>query len=344
MIKNEFKVFVPGRLCLFGEHSDYAATYRTCNPNIEKGYAIACCIKEGIYATIRNSDKFIFSYNDIKIEMDIDVKKMLSVAKSNDFFAYVLGTAAHMYENYKIGGIEIVVDKMTLPIKKGLSSSACICVLIARCFNKLYNLNMNVYDEMEVAYKGERNTNSKCGRMDQICAYNDKTLLITFDKDKSLFEEIKPKKNIYLLFAILNGSKDTKKILDSLNKCYPYAQDKSELNVQTTFGKVNKFNVCNAVNYIKYGKTKKLGKLMTITQRTFDKNIRCKCIEELDAPMLHKILKDQNIYKYVYGGKGIGSGGDGGIQFVAKNSKKCYKLKMYLKDKYNIDSYSLTLK
>ncbi|WP_365670668.1 galactokinase family protein [Okeania sp. SIO3I5] len=32
------KLFVPGRLCLFGEHSDWAGGYRLMNPQIEKGY------------------------------------------------------------------------------------------------------------------------------------------------------------------------------------------------------------------------------------------------------------------------------------------------------------------
>ncbi len=30
-------LFVPGRLCLFGEHSDWAGMYRTINSDLEKG-------------------------------------------------------------------------------------------------------------------------------------------------------------------------------------------------------------------------------------------------------------------------------------------------------------------
>ena len=36
------KLFVPGRICLFGEHSDWAGGYRRINAAIEKGY-----IREG---------------------------------------------------------------------------------------------------------------------------------------------------------------------------------------------------------------------------------------------------------------------------------------------------------
>ena len=33
----EVDVFVPGRLCILGEHSDWAAEYRTENPSIAYG-------------------------------------------------------------------------------------------------------------------------------------------------------------------------------------------------------------------------------------------------------------------------------------------------------------------
>ena len=32
------KLFVPGRICLFGEHTDWAGGYRRINGAIEKGY------------------------------------------------------------------------------------------------------------------------------------------------------------------------------------------------------------------------------------------------------------------------------------------------------------------
>ena len=46
---NKVEVFVPGRLCILGEHSDWAAGYRAINSEIEKGYAIVAGINLGIY-------------------------------------------------------------------------------------------------------------------------------------------------------------------------------------------------------------------------------------------------------------------------------------------------------
>jgi len=77
----------------------------------------------------------------------------------------------------------LVIDnyKTDMPIKKGLSSSAAICVLTARAFNRVYDLKMTIRGEMELAYQGEITTPSRCGRMDQGCAFGDRPVLMTFD-------------------------------------------------------------------------------------------------------------------------------------------------------------------
>lgn len=49
------KLFVPGRLCLFGEHTDWAGHYRTMNADIKPGAAIVTGIEQGIYAEVEKS-------------------------------------------------------------------------------------------------------------------------------------------------------------------------------------------------------------------------------------------------------------------------------------------------
>ena len=46
--KRKIHLFVPGRLCLFGEHSDWAGMYRTVNSEIEKGQAIVTGVEQSI--------------------------------------------------------------------------------------------------------------------------------------------------------------------------------------------------------------------------------------------------------------------------------------------------------
>ena len=46
------KIFVPGRICLFGEHSDWAGGYRRINADVEKGYTLICGTDQGIHAEV----------------------------------------------------------------------------------------------------------------------------------------------------------------------------------------------------------------------------------------------------------------------------------------------------
>jgi mevalonate kinase len=115
------------------------------NANIVAGASIVTGVEEGIYAEVIKSDKFEIEYADpcIKEEEEgfsciMNETALKEVAKSGDFFCYCAGVASYMLEWYNVGGVKITITKMTLPMKSGLSSSAAICVLVARAFNQIY--------------------------------------------------------------------------------------------------------------------------------------------------------------------------------------------------------------
>ena len=121
MKKDKVELFVPGRLCLLGEHSDWAGKYRTTNSKINKGYAIVTGIEEGIYATAEPSDKLII--NDVRqkksFTCSMDVKKLKAEAAKGEYWSYCAGVAAVIKELYaNVAGIEITINKTTIPIKK----------------------------------------------------------------------------------------------------------------------------------------------------------------------------------------------------------------------------------
>ncbi|MEM9977481.1 MAG: GHMP kinase, partial [Cyanobacteria bacterium P01_D01_bin.2] len=172
------RIFVPGRLCLFGEHSDWAGTYRQVNPDLKKGMALIVGTNQGIYAHVeRHPQDLIFqaTLNDgsraVPIRLPMDPATLLAEAQKGGFASYIAGTAYQVLTRYAVGGLAVDNDRTDLPIQKGLSSSAATCVLMARAFNRLYNLQLTLQDEMELAYLGERTTPSQCGRLDQACAF-----------------------------------------------------------------------------------------------------------------------------------------------------------------------------
>jgi len=345
-MNKKVELFVPGRLCLLGEHSDWAGKYRNVNNKIEKGYAIVTGIEEGIYASASINDKFIVRFkndNSKYFECDMDTDKLKNHAEKGEFWSYVAGVAACIKEQYNVGGLEVVIEKVTIPTKKGLSSSAAICVLIARAFNQIYNLHLNTLGEMNIAYLGEITTPSRCGRLDQACAFGKKPVLMTFDGDFIKVKDIKVGEDLFFVFADLMAKKDTIKILGDLNRSYPFAESDLDLMVRKGLGEENKNIVLESLKYIEEGNSKKLGECLKKAQNNFDKYVAPACPEELTSPILHKTLSDEYLNSLSYGAKGVGSQGDGTIQILAKNKECQKKIKTYLEEELKMSAYTLTI-
>lgn len=342
------KLFVPGRLCLFGEHTDWAGHYRTMNADIEPGAAIVTGIEQGIYAEVEQSSLFEMRsdapeisgvWSDFSCRMnEVELKR---IAKSGSFFCYCAGVASYMLEWYKVGGVSIRITNMTLPMKSGLSSSAAICVLVARAFNLLYNLNLNTLGEMNIAYLGELRTSSRCGRLDQACAFGVKPNLMTFDGDEIEVQSLKVKKSLYWVFADLCAEKDTIRILSDLNKAYPFASNEEEQRLHDALGKQNQRIIERAVAYMAEGNAEALGQLMVETEEIFNRQV-APLSKALKAPKLHETLHDPHIQPLVYGGKGVGSHGDGSVQFLARDEQSQIQLVDYLNG-IGMKAYKLTL-
>lgn len=341
-------IFVPGRLCLFGEHSDWAGLYNRTNSAVEPGMAIVTGIEQGIYGYAERSEKFRFralkddGTHDAWIEWPLSVKQLKATAEEGGYYSYVAGVAAFMLEYYDVGGLSIDITKVTLPIKKGLSSSAAICVLVARAFNMVYDLQISVRGEMEAAYRGEIMTPSRCGRLDQACAYGTKPVLMRFASENIEVERLAVGKELHWVFADLNGEKDTMKILSSLNACYPYAQDQKSKNVQEALGPENRRIVEQVIKAMRAGDAVRIGELMDESQRIFDKMVAPACPSELTSPLLHEVMADARVRALSLGVKGVGSHGDGTVQMICKDAEDQEALCAYLKGR-GLEAFCFTI-
>lgn len=343
------ELFVPGRLCLLGEHSDWAGTNRMMNSMIIPGQALVTGIDQGIYATVEKAENFIIEsslacFEGERFECEMDTEKLRETAADGGFFSYVAGVASYINEHYRVKGIHVKVTEMDLPIKSGLSSSAAICVLVARAFNKLYHLHLNTMGEMNIAYMGEQRTPSRCGRLDQACAYGVNPICMVFDGNDISVRPLALGGEFFWVVADLNAQKDTVKILADLNKCFPFADNELGEKVQEALGRDNKMFVDEAITYLESGDAESFGKLMIRFQANFDEKVTPACPSELEAPVLHSVLNDPEISKYTYGCKGVGSQGDGTVQFLAKDVEAQQGLIRYLKEKRGLDAVPFTLR
>lgn len=343
-------LFVPGRICLFGEHSDWAGAYRRINSEIEKGYALITGTNQGLYAEIKPHPTKLIIHTTLNdgtdkpaYEVRMDISDLLAEAELGGFYSYAAGTAYQILTNYRVRGLEINNYKTDLPIKKGLSSSAALCVLVARAFNHLYDLKMTVRGEMEMAYLGEITTPSRCGRMDQGCAYGQKPILMSYDGEKINIYEIPVRKKMYFVIVDLCSEKDTKEILKKLNNCYPFADDLLQENVQNYLGPINANIVGEATKALESGNAELIGSLMKEAQHELDKHLTPVCPSELSAPVLHKVLSYPPIQPYIWGGKGVGSQGDGSAQLIAKDYESQNKVIEILEHDLSMPCIKLTI-
>lgn len=322
------KLFVPGRICLFGEHSDWAGGYRRINADIHKGYTIITGTNQGVYANVKpHPTKFIYrpapdsGCEDTVFELPMEREALLRIAQEGGFISYAAGVAYQMLTHHRVRGLEIINTKTDLPVKKGLSSSAAVCVLVARAFNRIYDLKLTVRGEMEMAYLGEITTPSRCGRMDQGCAYGNRPVKMTYDGDRIDVAEISVPKDLYLIIVDLKAGKDTKEILNKLNHCYPFADNDIQQGVQHYLGPVNEAIIQRATEALAKGDAASLGAIMTEAQSAFDAAMQPACPSQLTSPVLHKLLAFEAIKPYIYGGKGVGSQGDGTAQLIARDKE-----------------------
>lgn len=345
------KLFVPGRICLFGEHSDWAGGYRRLNADIEKGYTLITGTDQGIYAEVEPHPTSLILTSTTpegeKIgpyEIPMQPNVLLEEAQKGGFWSYIAGVAYQVMTNYHVRGLVINNYKTDLPVKKGLSSSAAICVLTARAFNRVYDLKLTIRGEMELAYMGEITTPSRCGRMDQGCAFGNRPVLMIYDGDRLDTIELQVQDELHFVIVDLGAHKDTMEILNRLNRCYPFAENEIERGVQELLGPINKRVTQQAVDALSISDGENLGRLMVEAQAFFDRYATPACPKELTAPVLHRVLNHKPLKPHIWGGKGVGSQGDGTAQFITRSQADRQAVIEILERDLGVECLELTLR
>lgn len=261
------------------------------------------------------------------------------VAQSSVFNSYAAGTACVILNKYPDLGLKLRISRRTLPLKKGLSSSAAVCVLTARAFSRIHSLELSVEEEMELAYRGELLTGSQCGRMDQACAYGVDPVLLTFDGDEMTAVPLHPGGPLHFLIVDLKGGKNTRKILEDLNHSF----SSGNRQIRKALGEDNHRITAEACDAIESGDARAIGKLMTEAQRIFDELVAPACPSELRSPGLHEILANKIVGSLTWGGKGVGSQGDGTAQFICRGEGERNELRTALEAETGVECYFLTI-
>ena len=229
------ELFVPGRVCLFGEHSDWVGVMRRFNSTLQPGGCIVAGTNQGVFARCKPRADGRLVFRSIRadgtktvLDVPMQVDSLRKLAEEGGFFSYVCGVACQVLQSYDVGGIQIDNYKTTLADGKGLSSSAAVCVLVARAFNQSYALKITPRGEMELAYQGEISTPSRCGRMDQCVAFGRAPVRMRFDGDCVDASPLSVGGPIHMVVVDLAAGKDTTAILQGLGRSFPFPESETD--------------------------------------------------------------------------------------------------------------------
>lgn len=352
---SEVELFVPGRICLFGEHSDWSGQMRKSNPNIEAGLTIVCGLGlYGLKARVHRLDEQVLRVRShtgsevLETELPLDDEEtLIRIAQEGSFFSYAAGVAYKVSTEFKVGGLFVDNYETTLPLRKGLSSSAAFCVLIARAFNVMYALNMTPRGEMEVAFQGERLTPSQCGKMDQCVAFGSVPVIMRYDGDILSAKPVELGGTFNIVLVDLKASKSTVEILKGLQSAFPFPRSDEDRSLHHLLGEMNLRFANQAIDCLERGDAPALGKLMSAAQGEFDRRAGPLCPHQLGengSPVLHRVLRYAPIQHLIFGGKGVGSQGDGTAQLLCKDELSMEAVCDVLESELGVECLKVILK
>jgi UTP-glucose-1-phosphate uridylyltransferase len=180
--------------------------------------------------------------------------------------------------------------------------------------------------------------------MDQGCAFGNRPVLMVYDGDRLDTSELQVEEDLYFVIVDLLSQKDTLEILNRLNRCYPFAENEIERGVQELLGPINKRIVSQAIEALKGSDAERLGHLMVEAQAFFDRYATPACPEELTSPVLHRVLNYEPLQSHIWGGKGVGSQGDGTAQFLARSDVDQQTVIEILERDLSLPALKLTLR
>ncbi len=377
------EAFVPGRLCILGEHTDWIANYRASCPHLHAGHTLVCATNEGLYARVKkipltgtegekSKIRFIHRRSDTSGENEtifehaLDSSSLKKLAKNGGFHSYIAGTTAAVLDAIESGKfiatsspplssssststpyiIEIDNYRTTLPMKKGLSSSAAVCVLVVQSLASVLSLSptLSLSQVMDLAYHGEMNTPSQCGRMDQCVAMGSGAIaLMTFvDQEVIHLDPITCQCSLYFVVVDLKAFKDTVIILKDLNSCFPIPNNENQQRMHHYHCEIQRVAKM-AKEAIEQGNIMTVAKAMKEAQQLFDECAMPNCPSQLTSPKLHALIEDNFIQEHTLAVKGVGSQGDGSAQILVESVEKQELVLKYVKEALQLDGFLLSI-
>lgn len=316
-----------GRVCLLGDHCDWAQR-QVLASSIDRAIVTRAKPSNAGRVGIRISNTF----HQTRDEASFELERAPDIPLADSSLKYVNAViAAIMEDGLRLGGADLDIES-DVPMKKGLSSSAALCVSASRALSALFSLNLSSDDVVRISYRAENGLlGIGCGMMDQTAAAHEEPLFMDF-QGGFRYREIDLKRALPLVIADTGGERDTKLILNSLN--HHYFRERDPLIVRTLGTDIPRLVKKARAEMEGSCRLERIGRLMNENQSCYDRGLRPFCPQELDTPLLYDAL-DIALEAGALGAKWTGAGGEGSIIALARDEESCGRIADALRDRFS---------
>lgn len=323
----EYQVSSPGRICLAGEHCDYAKG-KSIAVSLSKKVSIKGNVRPGQGILVKSRLNDLQEHLSFNTDDEIDFRNPLKYCQA--------ATKVMSDKGYKIGGASLEIDS-DLPIRKGLSSSAAVTVATIKFFNQAYNLGLNVDEIAELAYVAEHDIlRIGCGRMDQLVSAYESFLLLDFSQGlPKVIKLPSPSLTLRLLVGIPVGlERNTESLLSDCKKSYFTPKNDDDQNFIKTLDRLIPEQVIIPMQAaLKRGGLNSVGRLLRVNQKLYD-NYFQPISPHFRSSYLSSFLETAKRHGSI-GEKWIGAGGNGSFLCLVDEPSKRADLKKALLNVYN---------
>ncbi|RLE64902.1 MAG: hypothetical protein DRJ49_05830 [Thermoprotei archaeon] len=225
-----YLVTAPGRICLFGEHMDWCR--RAVIPAaIDMRTFLLVENKNDYSIEVRSYPPFTsydhFSLDNFNPRDGGDLRYVRAVVKAALNRGYNIKGMKLRFIKARRASILMKRSYQDLPVKKGLSSSAAICVATATAIHLRIRGSINLKSPKylteiaDLAYTGERKIlGINCGQMDQYASAYGNLLYIDCATEPPQIVPLKAKLSLSLIIGDTMQEKNTPRILAWLGRRY----------------------------------------------------------------------------------------------------------------------------
>lgn len=298
MTGNTVNVAVPGRICLVGEHNDWAG-----------GSAVVVPLDR--FLRVQASESTELAASAVLNGKHLEWKD----GENPGLLRFVPAVAeALAAEGIPRGGrVHLEGD---LPAGRGFSSSAATCVALVRALAALHGRALEPDAVAELAYKAEHDIcGINCGRLDPLACAHAMPLYLRFSGDQTDAEPLPA--HLVLAVGAFSAPRDTESILAALGRHHrgeiPVRDWDAIRRVGAVRGAIEGFGeqARQARTALLSGNLPALGAAMDICQDIYEDELMSSLIE-LRAPGLVKAVRALRAAGAL-GAKFSGAGGDGSV-------------------------------